>query len=399
MTRASSLSLLKITLYLLFLSAIGCSRQDPRDLSSVAWGSVPAIVDHSDRPLPSPWEYSIELEIGSDSGAEEYLLRSPFVMIVMPDNSIVIGDDKPLQLRVYNAHGSHVASFSQPGGGPGDLTPSHFGWVMRPVGERSFQLWSGWPPRMQEWTTSGELLTVETIAGSHPILLGTTPRTLGFSDEKLFWVTSSSRRDREGRDFITSHVLFGDIQGAAVDTLASIPHEPMPAMHQMILQFGLVDAVFLKDQVVKTKGNRLYIASWTEDWITEIDLSRGVPVSRFRWVHEPESITGTVDDKTTARFDEPGQEAFAEGLTWLRDRVSILGMAEGPDGQILVQRTSESIDDQWPTDVFSAEGRYLGRVMLPVEPRTAVVRGSNLYGLGTDQGIPVVRVLRIALPQ
>ncbi len=144
MTKESSLSVLKIVFYLAFLSVIGCGRQDPRDLFSVAWESVPAKVHYSDHPLPPPWQYRIDLEIGSESGAEEYLLRSPFAITVLPGGSIVIGDDKPLQLRVYDLQGNHVASFAQPGGGPGDLTPSHFGWLMRPAGERSFQLWSGW---------------------------------------------------------------------------------------------------------------------------------------------------------------------------------------------------------------------------------------------------------------
>jgi hypothetical protein len=251
---------------------------------------------------------------------------------------------------------------------------------------------------MQEWTISGQLLTVETVASGHPILLGTTPRTVGFIEDELFWVTSSSGRDREDRNIDTSHVLLGDIEGATVDTLASIPHEPMPAMYQMILQAGLVDAVLLKDQVLRTQENRCYVASRLEDWITEIDLPRGIPVSRFRWVHEPDSIPGNVDDRFIREFDESWREAFAEGLTWLQGRVSLLGLAEGPDGQILVQRTGESTNDRWPTDVFSAEGEYLGRVMLPVEPRTTVIRGSKLFGLGTDQGIPVIRVLDIALP-
>ena len=161
----------------------------------------------------------------------------------------------------------------------------------------------------------------------------------------------------------------------------------------------MVDAVLLKDQVLMTQGNRCYIASWLEDWITEIDMPRGVPVSRFRWVHEPDSIPGSVDERFIREFDESGREAFAEGLTWLQDRVSLLGIAEGPDGQILVQRTGEPVNDQWPTDVFSADGEYLGRVMLPVEPRTTVIRGRELFGIGTNQGIPVIRVLNIALPQ
>jgi hypothetical protein len=181
MTKKSSLSIFMIVSCMAFLSVSGCGRQDSRDLFSVAWESVPAKVDRSDRPLPAPWQYRIELEIGSESEADEYLLRSPFVLTVLSDGSIVIGDDKPLQLRVYDLQGNHIASFAEPGGGPGDLTPSHFGWLMRPVGEQSFQLWSGWPPRIQEWTISGQLLNVETINSNHPILLGMTPRTIGFT--------------------------------------------------------------------------------------------------------------------------------------------------------------------------------------------------------------------------
>lgn len=399
MTKESSSSVLKIVFYLTFLSVIGCGRQNPRDLFSVAWESVPARVNHSDHPLPPPWQYRIGLEIGSESGAEEYLLRSPFALTVLSGGSIVIGDDKPLQLRVYDLDGNHVASFAQPGGGPGDLTPSHFGWLMRAVGERSFQLWSGWPPRIQEWTESGQLLTVETIDGSHPILLGITPRTIGFIEDELFWISSSYRRDSENRTIDTSHVLVGDIQGAAVDTLASILHEPIPTEHQMAVQTGFNQAFLLKDHVLITHENKCYIASWLEDWITEIDLLHSVPDSRFRWAHEPDSIPEGVKEGSIRAFDESGRELLAEGLTWLQERVSLLGIAEGPDGQILVQRTGEPINDQWPTDVFSAEGEYLGRVMLPVEPRTTVVRGRNLFGLGTNQGIPVIRVLHIALPQ
>ena len=395
----SRLSALAILSWLTFVTVIGCSREGVRDLSAETWGSVPAVVDDSDYPLPPPWRYVIGLEIGSDSGADEYLLRSPFALTVLSSGSIVIGDDKPLQLRVYDAHGIHVASFGQPGGGPGDLTPSHFGWVMRPTGERSFELWSGWPPRIQEWTDSGQLLRVETVQSSHPILQGTTPRTIGFIEEGLTWITSSFRRDREDRGIETSYILVCDIQGTTVDTMVSIKHEPMPTVYQMLLQFGLDYAFLLKDQILITQAHRCYITSWLEDWVIEIDMPSGVPVSRFRWAHEPDSIPQLVNERFLREASGSDREVFSEGLAWLEDRVSILGLAEGPDGQILVQRTGRPVDDHWPTDVFSAEGKYLGRVMLPVEPRTTAVRGRKLFGIGTDQGIPVIRMLNITLPR
>jgi len=242
------------------------------------------------------------------------------------------------------------------------------------------------------------LLSIETFNDRHPIMTGMTPRTLGFIEDKLFWVSSSFQRDSEDRTIDISHILLGDMQGSAVDTLTSILHEAVPAEHQMIVQFGFDQSFLLKDHVLITQGNRCYIASWLEDWITEIDLQRGVPVSRFRWAHEPDTVQNRVQERAAGEIDESGQEMLIDGLSWLRERVSILGLAEGPDGQILVQRTGEPIDDLWPTDVFSAEGEYLGRVMLPIEPRTTVVRGRELFGTGTNQGIPVIRVLRITLP-
>ena len=221
---------------------------------------------------------------------------------------------------------------------------------------------------------------------------------MGFIVDDLFWVSSSYRNDSEDRTIDITQILVGDMQGTAVDTLTSIPHEPIPAEHQMIVQFGFDQAFLLKDHILITQENRCYISSWLEDWITEIDLQRGVPVSRFRWTHEPDTIPDRVQERAAGAIDESGQDMLAEGLSWLRERVSILGLAEGPDGQILAQRTGEPIDDLWPTDVFSAEGEYLGRVMLPIEPRTTVVRGRDLYGTGTNQGIPVIRVLHLTLP-
>ncbi|MFC1530127.1 hypothetical protein ACFL6R_05355 [Gemmatimonadota bacterium] len=396
MKKASSSWVCMLVHCLVFFSAVGCGKEDSQGLSSVAWESIPAIVDHSDHPLPPPWYYNVELEIGSDSGDEDYLLRAPFAISVLPGGSIVIGDDKPLELRAYDLHGNHLASFGQPGGGPADLTPGPFGWLMRPTGEQSFQLWSGWPPRIQEWTISGELLTVETIASGHPIMTGMTPRTLAFIEDDPCWIATSYTNDSEDRTIVISHVLVGDVQGAFADTLTSFPHEPIPAEHQMIVQFGFDYAHLLKDHILISQDDRCYITSWLEDWIMEIDLQRGIPVSRFRWAHEPDSVPESEKERIVSAMDASGQEMLAEGITWLQKRISLLGIAEGPDGQVLVQRTGAPVDDLWPTDVFSAEGEYLGRVMLPVEPRLTVIRDRQLFGIGTDHGIPVIRVLHIS---
>jgi hypothetical protein len=327
--------------------------------------------------------------------SDEYLLRAPLALTVLSDGSIVIGDDRPLQLRVYDREGRHVGSFAQPGGGPGDLTPAPFGWILRPAGEGEFQLWSGWPPRIQQWTLSGELHSVETFDGDHPIMSGMTPRTLAVTPTTVFWISSSYRTDSEDRTIDTSMVLAGGEAGSAPDTLLTIDHEPIPHEHQAVLQFGLGYAALLKDHLLITRANRCYLASWMEDWIVEYDLRRGRPVARFRGRHESDSIPEGEAVRGGRAFGAAEQARFDKGIAWLRERVSILGLAEGPGGQILVQRAGEAVDDVWPTDVFSADGEYLGRVMLPVEPRTTVVSDGELFGFGTSRGAPVMRSLRI----
>jgi hypothetical protein len=248
---------------------------------------------------------------------------------------------------------------------------------------------------MQEWTVDGELLAVETVAVDHPLVMGPTPRTLGFTGDQLYWFSSIPGSDSEDRTIFTSHLLVGDRRGSTVDTMTSIPHEAIPVEHQIVIQFGFEHADLLKDQVLLSRANRWYLASWLEDWIVELEPLRREPLVRFRYVHEPEVIPEGTRERPGVAFG--GQEAdhFAEGLAWLRGRVSLLGLGEGPDGQILVQRSGAPADDGWPTDVFSAGGEYLGRTMLPVEARTVLIDGRDLYGFGLSGGVPVLRRFRI----
>jgi len=59
MNKASGSWVSMIVFCLAFFSVIGCGKEDPRDLSSVAWESVPAEVDHSDPAGHDPSHVSI----------------------------------------------------------------------------------------------------------------------------------------------------------------------------------------------------------------------------------------------------------------------------------------------------------------------------------------------------
>ncbi len=381
--------------HLVLMALTSCSGADSPAPDSVAWPDVPAVVSHAEESLPAPWEYTVILEIGADAGAgrEDLILRAPFGLLIMPGGEIVIGDSKPLQLRAFSSEGIPIASFAQPGDGPGDLGHGPYGWYLRSVGERVFELWSRWPPRIQTWDLDGRLLSLETLDAGHPLCLGGTTRTLICRDDLIFWVGLTGIRDREHRNIYTTHIVRGDSPGSRADTLTSIVHEPVPALAGMV-QAGVDYMTLLKDHVLFTRGGRCYVASWLEDWIAEIDPATGVPIRRFCRVHTPGSMSESLKESFVEAIGMSSWRSLEAGFIWLQERVSLLWIAEGPDGQILVQRTGEAeTDDLWPTDVFSGDGEYLGCVMLPVEPRTVVVRDSHIYGLGTNRGEPVIRVL------
>ena len=93
-----------------------------------------------------------------------------------------------------------------------------------------------------------------------------------------------------------------------------------------------------------------------------------------------------------------------EGLEWLRPRVSLMDLGEGPDQQIWVQRVEHTPflgrdtpfsmpgdTDIWFTDVFGVDGEYLGRMDLPFPLRQMKLDGGYLYAISRNaSGAPAL---------
>jgi len=353
---------------------------------------VQEVVSRARRPLPPPWRLEEDLIIGVEYGDEEFMIRGPRDFTVLEDGSMVILDSNPVQLRVYDPAGRFIREFGQAGRGPTDLPSYAVGrGVFRDAGQERFEIWSGWPTRIQTWNISGEMLSVETMGEDHPLRRGRAPRIIKLSGERIYGMTLTVRSPRqELRQWVTT-LLTSSWEATEADTVRIVEHSEMPFETGWFLEGA---GVFPWDDILLTRNGNMYLSSYEDDWIRELDPVSGKELLRFKWEHEPDSFS-------QMDFDSPNKEFVdnaRKGFEWFQERVSIMHLAEGPGGEIWAQRIvwprggagrtfRHSYEEgTWPTDVFSATGQYRGRMILPYEPRIQKMIGDYIYAIGSTEG-------------
>jgi len=364
-------------------SIYACTDSGKSDISISVKDSVREVVSHAPAPLPAPWHLIQELSVGVDYGDENYMLRRPWVFTVLENGTCVILDNSPLQLRLYNSEGVFLRAFGRPGQGPDDLIFSGtLSTNLHPAGADRFELWSSWPLRVQTWTVEGSLEDIQTMPEEHPFLQGRRPRVLRLLGSDLFGVFNYYQRLESGETESTSYLLASDWEGTHCDTLFTVKG----SYDEMTIEAGMAQAAMdytPENAYLVTRAGRIYFSKLTEDWVQEVDPNNRRVRLRFRWEHEPDAIPETLVEEFTRNFGK----SLGEGATWLRERVYLMYLAEGPQGEIWVQRTGGP-DEQglYPTDVFSNDGTYRGRMFLPFEARLQFIDGRTLYAVGDTEG-------------
>ena len=378
----------------LALTLASCSRQDPFLVEGVGSDGVREVVSTAPEPLPAPWRLIEDLTIGIDYGEEGEMLRWPRNFIIMDDGTHVVLDDRPLQIRIFDAEGVFVRAFGEQGQGPADfLRYIDQRGVLRAIGPDQFELWTGWPLRRQTWDTRGRLLSVVTIPSDHPCMDRRVPSAIQVFDEALYVLAITTRDPQPEYRERLAHVLRSDWLGSRMDSLGVYSHEMMPIELEIFWE-GTGMGTF--DQLLVTSSGRLFITTFDQDWIRELDPSTGDELVRFRWDHEPDTYTGA---RLEERWGPEMDRRVADALVWFEKRVSLMHIGEGPDEEIWVQRTVKNTfrpgqanlimpdpENVIPTDVFSSSGAYRGRMELQFEARSQKMFGEYLYAISRNAG-------------
>lgn len=366
------------------LLATGCQGESERQPAIQLSDGVVGIVADSDSPHPIPWLLEREIEVGVPDGDEDYVLRVPRALAVLEGGIVVILDDRPLQLRLYDQEGQFLRSFGQPGQGPADLSFRGTNTtVLRSTGPDRFEYWRGWPPVRQSWSLQGELLSVKSMPAEHPIGSLGRPYHLGTSGDHL-WAVIPNNSVKEKRDSPTALVVLSDWFARESMQVVEVPEFDWTSLGDLRISVGKAQAESANTPMARylvTRAGRIYASGIAEDWVHEYDPNTGRELRRFRLEMDRPF---TILDSDVYPGDEGGR--------WWKENTWQAALTEGPAGQVWIQRTFEPVrDGKWPTDVFTSDGEYLGRLDTPFEPRTMNILGNQIFGFGFGaEGHPIL---------
>lgn len=319
------------------------------------------------------------------------------------EGRIYVLDGMNSEIYVFAPDGRHVRTIGRRGAGPGELSA-----------------------QVQHLTIAGETLAVTDMGNQRITRFALDGRHIGefparFTDgmvmglaglpdgrllvqrEPLPLPPNAPATMRSPLDRPTLFVL--DTAGAVQDTVVRFAQRTLVEMTANGMRMHFPDAmpVWMVDhrgRVLVGQTDR-YALSWWDGARLGAPWGRAIPrqpmTARFR--------------ERTQRFQDSLMEAMASerGMPRIRqdivfpDSFPVIGQVlPGPFGTVLVGRARGSVDDApadtggWRTDVFDADGRFLGVWELPAGFRCVMAAGDRLYGIALDEmELPYLVVYRV----
>lgn len=375
-------------LMLLLITSCGRKRAPGETVThEVGLDGVMEVVSYAPEPLPAPWRFERDLVIGVEYGEEEYMLRNPSSFAILEDGTHIILDSSPSQIRIYDAEGHFQEEFGQPGNGPSDLPRSVYWCYVAPAGEDQFFFWNRYGTvRVQQWDTSGALISITTLDQRHPLAR---PSIIDGWDGS--YLIGRKMRERASDWYNPIDLIQTSLDGTTADSLFFLDNGQIPIACGMIeAELGLM---IMSDPLVTSDG-RICIGAAYEDWVRVINPGTRKETLRFRWDHEADVIPDTLISHYRGQIAS-GQDMEA-GAHWLHENLSIVQIAEGIDGEIWVQRRPRpESDNTWLVDVFDRDGVYRGRMTVPCPPSKMKPFGAFMYGIGSIGDAPALNRYRL----
>lgn len=335
------------------------------------------------------WRVVEELRIGSTAGGGPDMFAMPAALEVDAHGRLNVLDAQAGQVRVFGPDGRHVRSMGRQGAGPGEMAQP-MGMALAPDGA----LWVVDPANAR--------FTVFDTAG---VYRETIPRLNGYASYP--W---PGRFDRQGR-------LWDVGSGAGAPGAPPVLLRTDPASGRME-RFPL--PAFAPRQFISRRGAITNTApvpfsprlAWVLDG--EGRVWSGVPDAYRLRLHEPGGDTLRVVERAAApvAVSAAERDSVPLQLKWFTDQGGAIDLAQVPRtkpaylsirvddrGWLWLRPSVPAGEPNAAFDVFEPEGRYQGRVSLPVahaDEMPLVVRGDRIYAVVlNEEGVPQVVRFRI----
>jgi len=350
-----------------------------------------------------------EVSVGAEDGDEEETFGSITSILPLADGGMLVYDDQAKALRWFDSTGAFTRNVGQQGAGPGEY--EHMNGVT--------QLPDG---RMVLWDAGGARLNVYAPSGDFETTLRL-PFT-GFFAQNILW------SDRSGR--ISAMVIFSldraeidrkrgvirlDAKGTVLDSVAyPVWREPAPALIAQApdkTRMSMFTMPFWPANQARPTPLGGLVSGPGDPYVLYVTGRDGQKPLRIEREHTPVPVSDTERSEQRA-MAEYGLRRTDPNWTWTvadvpRTKPAYRSLFVALDGRIWVEvsmpgepipavdlpappagqpagQAAPSITTREPSvyDVFSPEGRLLGRVALPPKTAARQAMGNRVYAVQRD---------------
>lgn len=307
------------------------------------------------------------------------LLSKVSALAVTTGGTVVVGDDGDRPIRKFNSAGRPIWAGGRKGQGPGEVGHASY---LSAREDGSWDLVDLALSRRSWFDAAGKLVRTAPLPGL------TVAVSYGGSARAMHLATAGMG------DNAVKIFLWPDDSVSPRQVLSDLRF-PVDSANQQILSFPLVTLPQSGFSVGDPYGYRIRV--FDERGAARMDLVRTVP-RRRKTAEEITEDQRVVAGRKAAVMSRAGQGASAAALPRvdpLRTHFSNQGLAYDDRGRLWVLAgRSEGLTSI--LDVFSADGKFISEIRLPVSVRRIALRGSYLAGLEIDpEGVEFVRLWRV----
>jgi hypothetical protein len=374
--------------------AAGCAAYDDGAPPTVTRELDPNGVEIVTSPAPTwseaeRWTVTAEpaVEIGVETGLDEYMLSNVGGAVRLSDGRIVVADGDVLVLRVYDANGQYLSSLGGRGGGPGE-----FGYLFGLLNCVEDELWALVLPRaFSRFRTDGAVIGLLRL--SLPDGESESAHACNAARQHLVIGWGTPRRGI-GLFRTTTRATVLSLDGEVLADLGEVF-----GSERWGRETGNGPHDYGKQTVLALGDDRAYIGEADDFEIREYALD-GELVRRIRWQGRELAISPAEIGRyrswvtETQELDPRAQELIKMEFPPTMPAYDTMMLDEA--GNLWVRRFALPgiREDDW--DVFSPEGVWQGTVAAPLGLEITEIGDDWLLGIFQDElGTEFVRLHRI----
>lgn len=320
--------------------------------------------------LPSTLKFKENLQIGIESGDENYMISQLNSIQVSEKEEIIVYDGKEIAIKIYDKNGKFIRKFGQKGQGPGEIQAVSY---INLIGE-NINVFDRGNNRFSFYSIEGECIKEIPTGKYRPF------EAKADSKGNIYGYILIQEEKKVTLDLIRLNQSFKFVRTI---TSREMPKEPPPAILTELIRFHVLkDDHLIWGRTYKYEFNILdkdsnLVRRIIKDY-SPIRITKDNLIDEFKRRYPDTKIPPRLP-----RIPDHFPNHFPVFENFICD----------DEGRIFVRTYERDKEDNVYYDVFDPEGRYFTRFTLPFEEKVSVVKKNKMYCMirGDKEGIPMIK--------